>query len=75
MLTLGDIRAVNRAHRAVDKVERHKWPIRGRFSVAERAIRQARYMRREGVEVDSMLDYDALLCELESIIVNDSRNW
>jgi hypothetical protein len=73
MITREEIVAVNREMRQRD--ESHLWPIRGKFSVAERAIRQARYIRREGSECDSVFEYQALLDDLESAIVNDERNW
>lgn len=73
MLTRSKIIAVNREYRSKD--DSHLWPIRGKFSVAERAIRQARYVRREGSECDSVDEYRALLDNLESAIVNDESNW
>lgn len=73
MLTRAEIVAVNREMRKND--ESHLWPIRGKFSVAERAIRQARRVRREGSECYDTLEYRALLDSLESAIVNDERNW
>ena len=73
MLTRSEIIAVNREMRQND--ESHLWPICGKFSVAERAIRQARSYLREGVGCDSVEEYRALLNSLESTIVNDERNW
>lgn len=75
MLTRNDVVAVNREYRQRDKRESQLWPIRGKFSVAERAIRQARYIRREGQECYDTTEYRALLDNLESTIVNDERNW
>ena len=73
MLTRSEITAVNSEFRQND--ESHLWPIRSKFSVAERAIRQARSYLREGVGCDSAEEYRALLDSLESTIVNDERNW
>lgn len=73
MITRNEIVAVNREMRQND--DSHLWPICGKFSVAERAIRQARYIRREESECDSEIEYRALLDSLESSIVNDERNW
>lgn len=73
MITRDEIAAVNREVRQND--ESHLWPIRGKFSVAERAIRQARRYPREGVGCDSAEEYRALLDSLESTVVNDERNW
>lgn len=73
MLTKEEIIAVNREMRQND--ESHLWPICGKFSVAERSIRQARNYLREGVGCDSAEEYRALLDDLESAIVNDESNW
>ena len=73
MITRDEIMAVNREFRQND--ESHLWPICGRFSVAERAIRQARSYLRNGMECDSVDEYRALLDSLESSIVNDECNW
>lgn len=73
MITRSEIVAVNHEMRQND--ESHLWPIRGKFSVAERAIRQARCIRREGSECYDAIEYRALLDSLESAIVNDERNW
>lgn len=71
-MTLTELRAINREFRAKD--DSYKWPIRGRFSVAERAIRQAgRYRADYGAM--TVEEYRALLETLESQIVNDPRNW
>jgi hypothetical protein len=73
MLTRAEITAVNREFRQND--QSHLWPICGKFSVAERAIRQARSYLNEGAGCDSAEEYRALLDSLESTIVNDERNW
>lgn len=73
MITRAEIVAVNREFRQND--QSHLWPIRNKFSVAERAIRQARSYLSEGVGCDSVEEYRALLDDLESSIVNDERNW
>lgn len=73
MITKSEIRAINREMRQRD--DSHLWPILGKFSVTERAIRQARYIRRKGSECYDATEYRALLDNLESAIVNDERNW
>ena len=73
MITRNELIAVNREYRSKDSS--HLWPIRDKFSVTERAIRQARYIRREGSECYDATEYRALLDSLESAIVNDERNW
>lgn len=67
-----DMIEINNAHRAND--DSGKWPIDGRFSVVERAIRQARKFIQDYGTI-STEEYDALLDQLESTIVNDPRNW
>jgi hypothetical protein len=70
---LAFIRAVNRYYR--DHDESHKWPIRNRFDVTERAIRKARQLRRDsGVDVTG-LEYVELLELILHEIANDERNW
>lgn len=70
---LANTAAINRAYRAQD--ESHKWPIRGRFDVTERAIRRTRRnfglcgYPCEGLEYALALDAEM------SRIVNDERNW
>lgn len=73
MITRNELITINREYR--NKDNSHLWPICGKFSVTERAIRQARCIRREGSECDSEIEYRALLDSLESGIVNDERNW
>mgnify|MGYP000987430439 CR=1 FL=1 len=75
MITRRELIAVNREYRKRDKRESMLWPIRGKFSVANRAIRQARYIRREGQECYDVSEYRSLLDMLASAIVNDERNW
>ncbi len=72
MLTKKDITRINWLHRAQDDSD--KWPIRGRFNVTERAIRQARKIAAE-YGLLSAVEYDALLDLLESAIVNNPKNW
>ena len=50
------------------------WPIRGRFSVANRAIKQA-YQFRADYGPMSVEEYKALLEQLASEIVNNPANW
>lgn len=61
---------LNRIYRKHD--ESHLWPIRGKFNVTERAIRQVRALEREIGPVD---DYCAELESAMSRIVNNERNW
>lgn len=67
-----ELLTVNRQHRATDNSG--KWPINGRFNVAERAIRQARKFRAAYGAMGA-IEYNELLDELEAKIVNDPRNW
>lgn len=72
MITLAEVRMVNKQIRADD--ESHLFPIRGKFNVAERAIRQARKERKTNECYDDIA-YLALLDSKISKIVNDERNW
>ena len=67
------IRQINRHFRNED--ESDKWPICGKFNVTERAIRQLRKLRREGLEIHEGLEYYLALESEISRIVNDERNW
>jgi len=69
---LGQIRIINRQFRACD--ESNLWPIRGKFNVTERAIRQARKLMRDTGETDP-LDYALTIEHNISNMVNDERNW
>lgn len=69
---LASIRAINRLYRRQD--ESHLFPIRGRFNVTERAIRQARQYQRDAGAVGGF-EYCYLLDSLISQIVNDEGNW
>lgn len=65
--------AINRLFR--DQDDSHLWPIRGRFSVTERAIKHAQWFNREtGLDMAG-LEYALFLEEEGSRIVNDERNW
>lgn len=46
------------------------WPICGRFNATERAIRKLRRLEKEGLEVNSGLEYYLALKDLFSEIVN-----
>jgi hypothetical protein len=63
---------INRMFRAQDDSD--KWPISGKFSVTERAIRHANKFERDS-DVMSPLEYALFLEEDMSRIVNDSKNW
>lgn len=65
----GTIRQINAYFRATD--ENHKFPICGKFDVAERAIRR---LRRAGNSVGGFEYYSTLEVEIGNI-VNDERNW
>jgi len=67
-----ELRAINRQHRLHD--DSNLWPIRGRFSVANRAIRQAYLFMRDYGNMTGD-EYTTLLDSLESEIVNNPRNW
>ena len=68
---LGQIRFINKFFRAQD--DSSMWPINGRFSVTERAIRHARKFEREG-GVMTPYEYALFLEAEESRIVNDPSN-
>ena len=69
---LGQRTAINRLFRLQD--DSSKWPIDGRFSVIERAIRHARRFENQS-DVMSSLEYAMFLEADESRIVNDPKNW
>ena len=69
MLSRKDIATANSMARYQDKEESQKWPVCGLFSVAERAIRQARKIRQSS-PCESIEEYVALLDNLMSQIVN-----
>ncbi len=67
------IREINRYFRNED--ESDKFPICGKFNVTERAIRNVREQRRQGVEINEGLEYYlALEAEINNI-VNNETNW
>ena len=72
MITRAEVRSVNKVFR--EKDESHLWPICGRFSVAERAIRQARKLAGHNGAFGSAYEYQAVLEGLASGIVNDPKN-
>lgn len=67
-LTLSDIRTVNKEFRDCD--DSHLWPINGRFNVTKRCINRLRHLRRQGLVVDDIESYRAMLDELISLVVN-----
>jgi len=73
MLTRAELIKVNKEYRSKD--ESHLWPIRGRFNVTNRAIRQAYVLRCSIGEHGSELEYRLTLEDLISRIVNNSKNW
>ncbi len=73
MITLKEIRRVNREFR--EKDDSSLWPINGAFSVADRAIRKARELARQSGGFDSAYEYQAVLENIASEIVNNPKNW
>lgn len=73
LLSTSDIRRINKKVRAED--DSSLWPINGRFSVADRAIRRIRWLRAQGLVIDDAYSYEAVLESEMSSIVNDSSNW
>lgn len=69
---LGQIRIINNLFRKQD--DSNLWPIQGRFSVTERAIRRVREYERQAGAM-SPLEYALALENEESNIVNNSNNW
>jgi len=69
---LANIRAINKLFRAQD--ESALFPIRYKFNVTERAIRQARKFQSSSGAVYG-LEYALLLNDLISEIVNYRKNW
>jgi hypothetical protein len=67
------IREINRYFRNED--ESDKFPICGKFNVTERAIRNLRKQRREGMEINEGLEYYLALESEISDIVNNEKNW
>jgi hypothetical protein len=68
MITKKEKRAINKAFRASD--DSHLYPVFGRFSVAERAIRRARKLALYNGEFSSAYEYRLCLEEMASRIVN-----
>ncbi len=71
-ITNKELRNVNKQFRASD--DSSLWPICGRFSVAERAIRRARELMRANGPFSSAYEYRAVLDGFASQIVNDPKN-
>ena len=69
---MGAIRVINRLYRKQD--QSHLFPINGKFSVTERAIRRARSFMRDYGSL-SPLEYAYFLDSAESEIVNNGENW
>lgn len=67
MISKTEIMLVNKIARDCD--DSHKWPVCGRFSVAERAIRKARKIRRD-CPCTCKEEYLNLLDSLMTEIVN-----
>lgn len=63
------IRQINAYFRKND--DSHLWPICGRFNATERAIRRLRMMRRQGLDINSGLEYYLSLEAKIIRIVND----
>lgn len=53
----------------------HLWPIRNKFNVTERAIRQNRKFEKEYGEKSEGLELFRSLDQLCSDIVNNEKNW
>jgi hypothetical protein len=70
---LGQRDTINRLFRAQDNS--NKWPVNGRYSVIERAIRHARKFEYDSGCTMDPLEYALFLEKDESRIVNDSNNW
>ena len=69
---LGIRREINRLFRRQD--DSGKWPISGKFSVTDRAIRRLNAIERANGMM-SPLEYALGIENEESQIVNDERNW
>jgi hypothetical protein len=63
------IRQINAYFRSID--DSNKFPICGRFNATERAIRNLRAVRRQGLEINSGLEYYLALDGEISEIVNN----
>lgn len=73
MIKLKEKREINKEFR--EKDDSDLWPICGRFSVAERAIRKARdFVRLSGGDFESALEYRYFLEGQASAIVNEASN-
>lgn len=73
MLTLKQVRAINKKFRAKD--DSNLWPICGAFSVADRAIRRVARLQRQGLVIEDVYSYEAILEQEASAIVNNTANW
>ena len=69
---LAERRAINKAYRAQD--ESNLWPIRNKFNITERAIRQVNKLERANGSIGG-LEYCYVLEDAMSRIVNDENNW
>lgn len=72
-ISMSDKRRINNEFRKKD--DSNLWPICGRFSVAERAIRRARKLAQANGEFSSAYEYQMVLENICSEIVNNSDNW
>jgi len=71
-INYAQIARINNKHRTNDK--QLKASIQAKFSVVERAIKQAYYIR-QNLDLTTEADYDSLLSELEMAIVSNPTNW
>ena len=72
-MTKQEKQQINKEFRAKD--ESHKWPISGKFNVANRAINRAAKWERNGGSFDSAESYRAFLEDEVSKIVNNPYDW
>ena len=72
-MTRKELIEANREFRLKD--ESHKWPIRDKFNVTERAILHIRRAVQMGLTIESIEHYKQLIDQECSLIVNDQRNW
>ena len=77
MLTISEIRKVNKAFRQKERAMLNHWPISsGNYpNWPEQVIRTVRFLRRDGMVVESVEEYEMLLDSIASAFVNDESRW
>jgi len=77
MLTISEIRKVNKAFRQKERAMLNHWPIKsGDYpNWPEQIIRTVRFLRRDGMEIESAEEYELLLNSIANAFVGDESRW